>query len=239
MHADAVWATLSWVSTLAFTPIGLDAATWWAVRRSARWALGLGALSVSLYVARAVRFEEATQVRREALTRHVAVDHLALRFDEIVYDAGGLASIAAGVMACVWLVQAYRAALGLDPSLKRVSDVWLWVMWVLPFVQFVAPPLRLRALQRAVNRTRSSWLVLVWLVVWIPVEAVRRRLAPPELPLDGDDSGLAASMWGEVARSVEAANDVTTWTIGLACAFVLWAALVSTITRDLRRWTSA
>jgi hypothetical protein len=212
------------------------AASWAATRRAERWTIGLGALSTVLFVARAANLPEATTARREALARHVAVEHAVLERDNTLLTLGGVAFTAEAIMACIWLVRAYTAGCALDPRLKRVSDNWLWVMWILPVVQWVTPVLRLRGLVRSARPDGSrGWLVFAWILLWAPVDFLQRRVPPPELPLDavaGD--AVTNSMWVDVARYVETAVDVTAaWTAAYAGAFLLWAALVTTIMRGL------
>jgi hypothetical protein len=211
-------------------------ASWAATRRAERWTIGLGSLSTLLFVARAANLPEAMTARREALARHVAVENTVLELDETLLTLGGLAFTAAAIMGCIWLVRAYTAGCALDPTLKRVSDNWLWVMWIIPVVQWVAPVLRLRGLVRAARPDGGrGWVVYAWILLWAPVDFFQRHLPPPELPLAADSGDLVTdSLWSDVARYVESAVDVTAaWTTAYVGAFLLWAALVTTVMRGL------
>ena len=187
-----------------------------ARRRAALWALGLGALAVAIHVVRLVNLPAARAARREASAGHVVLDSPAVTIDDVSLFLGGIAFYAAGIFACIWLVRAYREGRQRDPTLKPVSDNWLWVMWLAPVVQWIAPVLRLRGLVRAAGVSGiRGWLVYLWAAVWIAVDFFQRHVGT-SVSSEGADVG--ATML---------------WTAGLALAFALWAALVITIDRGL------
>lgn len=185
-------------------------------RRAARWALGLGALSVVVHMVQLLNLASARAARRDASARHVVVDSPAVTVDALALSLSGIAFLAAGIFACVWLVRAYREGREANATLKSVSDAWLWVMWLVPGVQWIAPVLRFKDLVRAVGVSGiRGWLVGAWAAVWIPVDYFQRDLRT-SVPLDG--SGDRA---------------LILWTVGFGLAFALWAALVITIDRAL------
>lgn len=211
---------------------------WSATRRATGWALGLGGLSVALHLVRLVNLPGANAARRAAAGRPMGLDSLAVKVDDLALVLSGISLLAAEILACIWLVRAYHTGRALDPTLKPVSDMWLWFMWLIPVVGWVAPVLRLRGLQRAAGADGvRAWRVFAWAAVWLPVDHFQRdvRSSTPfeRGPADVDPAtGVPRDLTAYLAVGDRA---VTLWTIGFGLAFALWAVLVITITRDLGR----
>lgn len=111
--------------------------------RPAGWALGLGILSLP------------------ALVYGAAVGPSA---DE-AYRAAGLLTVAGGVFACVWLVRLQWLVVRARHLTALVPDLGMWVMWGLPVVMWILPPVRISRLDKAIHG-RRSWTVWAWAVGW-------------------------------------------------------------------------
>lgn len=191
-----------------------------STRRAALWSLRLGALSVALHVVRLINLPSARTALRDAAARQVVIESPAVTIDDLMLSLSGIAFLAAGIFGCIWLVRAYREGRASDATLKPVSDNWLWVMWLVPVVMWIAPVLRVRGLLRAANVSGPrGWLVYLWAAVWMPVDFFQRSYRAPLL--ESDDRATAL------------------WTVGFGVAFALWAALVTTIDRALDRQRAA
>jgi hypothetical protein len=191
-----------------------------STRRAALWALRLGALSVALHAVRVINLPGARAARHDASARQVVLDSPAVTIDDVTLSLSGIAFLAAGIFACIWLVRAYREGGAWDATLKPVSDNWLWVMWLVPVVMWISPVLRIRGLLRAANVSGPrGWLVYLWAAVWMPVDFFQRSYRAPLL--EAGDGATAL------------------WTVGFGVAFALWAALVITINRALDRQLAA
>lgn len=118
---------------------------------------------------------------------------------------------AAGVLACVWLVRLQWLLLRAHRLHTRATDLGLWVMWVLPVVSWILPPVRISRMDKAIHG-RRSWTVWVWAVLWA-------ALTTP--PLWSPDD-LTAPPQGERALLLAATSVVT---------YALWAVVVVRLTR--------
>ncbi|MBC9819982.1 hypothetical protein [Terrabacter sp. MAHUQ-38] len=118
---------------------------------------------------------------------------------------------AAGVLACVWLVRLQWLLLRAHRLHTRATDLGLWVMWVLPVVSWILPPVRISRMDKAIHG-RRSWTVWVWAVLWA-------ALTTP--PLWSPDD-LTAPPQGERVLLLAATSVVT---------YALWAVVVVRLTR--------
>jgi hypothetical protein len=132
----------------------------------------------------------------------------------------GALVVAAGVVACIWLVRVQRALAASNAPLRYdYPDSGLWFMWVLPVVSSVIPAVRLAQFDgaaRAAVRAEDGpnpwhgrlWQVAPWAVGWF---------------------FMMSRNWSEEALG----RPQSVWLTGLTIAtFALWAYIVVRLTRN-------
>ncbi|GAA2485759.1 hypothetical protein GCM10009858_24620 [Terrabacter carboxydivorans] len=168
------------------------------LRRPALWSLGLGAASLVALSVYAFLPPEKLQLSSGSAESGWTVNLAAALF------------VAAGCVACVWLVrlQWLLGRAGRVPSVS--SDLGLWIMWGIPLLSWVLPVMRISRWDKAIHGHRS-WTPIAWAVLWVPFSAQLRGSRPPGVTPDPTDA------WGFVALNV--------------ATFALWAATVLRLTR--------
>ncbi|MEL7976161.1 DUF4328 domain-containing protein [Isoptericola sp. F-RaC21] len=142
------------------------------------------------------------------------------------YDAiGGFVmpvQVAAFVVACLWLQQCRRVAVGLAPAARQVrGPVWVWLGWVVPVVSLWFPYQVLRDVRAAAvggaTPARLGWWWACWLIgLWSSNQAAFSAVGfgsrdPATIPVF---EGVAA--------------------VALVAGGVIWVGLVREITQALR-----
>ncbi|GAB3888330.1 hypothetical protein [Terrabacter terrigena] len=84
------------------------------------------------------------------------------------YRVSTVLLLAAGVFACVWLVRLQWLVVRARHSPTLVPDLGMWVMWALPVVSWILPPVRISRLDKAIHG-RRSWMVWAWGAGWAPL----------------------------------------------------------------------
>jgi hypothetical protein len=84
------------------------------------------------------------------------------------YRAAVMLTLAGGVFACVWLVRLQWLVVRARHPTTLVPDLGMWVMWALPVVSWILPPVRTSRLDKAIHG-RRSWTVWAWAVGWAPL----------------------------------------------------------------------
>lgn len=141
------------------------------LRTPATWALGLGILALPALVLGAFGGPSA----------------------EDAYRAAGLLTVGGGVFACVWLVRLQWLVVRARHLATVVPDLGMWVMWALPVVSWILPPLRISRLDKAIHG-RRSWTVWAWAAGWAPLTttALWSPSRATEIPV-GDRAWLFAA----------------------------------------------
>ena len=168
------------------------------LRRPATWALALGISSLpTLVYAAAVSGPAGQAVQGESSTA--------------AYQVAFLLALAGGVFACVWLVRLQWLVVRARHLPTLVPDLGMWVMWALPIVSWILPPVRISRLDKAIHG-RRSWGVWAWGVLWALL--TMPGLWSPERDLDIPVGGRA---WLFAGTAV--------------VTFALWTAVVVRLTR--------
>lgn len=84
------------------------------------------------------------------------------------YQLAALLTLAGGVFACVWLVRLQWLVVRARHLATLVPDLGMWVMWALPIVSWILPPVRISRLDKAIHG-RRSWVVWAWGALWGPL----------------------------------------------------------------------
>lgn len=170
------------------------------LRRPATWSLALGAASL---VPLSVDAFRAQRDRMVSLSGSTSGSGLSV-------DLGVVLFLAAGCLACVWLVRV-QSLLARSVLVRTTAyDVGLWLMWAFPVLNWILPGVRISAWDKAIHG-RRSWAVVAWAALWAPFSTAQVWLAP--------DASTVPSTWVSWAFVATAAG-----------TFALWAATVVRLT---------